>query len=80
MERHELHYHAERSSLYLSAEEPGGRRFQAPARRAWEQTGRRFACSRRRRFRRCIFGDCTGAFANKFAPTAFGQNQKQMCV
>ncbi|EGH20678.1 hypothetical protein PSYMO_03933, partial [Pseudomonas amygdali pv. mori str. 301020] len=28
-------------------------------------------------FRRCIFGDYTGPFANKFAPTAFGQNPKQ---
>ncbi|KAA8709926.1 hypothetical protein F4W70_16835 [Pseudomonas cannabina] len=30
----------------------------------WERT-----CPRRRYFRRCIFGECTGPFANKSAPT-----------
>ncbi|OOK95731.1 hypothetical protein B0B36_16165 [Pseudomonas syringae pv. actinidifoliorum] len=51
-------------------------RFPASARRAWERAGRRFACSRRRCFSRCIFGDYIDPFANKFAPTACGQNQK----
>ena len=37
---------------------------QASGRRPWERT-----CSRRRCFRRRIFGGCTGPFANQFAPT-----------
>ncbi|PPS38454.1 hypothetical protein B0F86_21665 [Pseudomonas syringae] len=39
-------------------------------RRPWERT-----CSRRRSFRKCIFGECTGPFANKFAPTPAGQKR-----
>ncbi|RJY23626.1 hypothetical protein C6381_03590 [Pseudomonas syringae pv. actinidiae] len=65
----------ERSALYIGPGEPGTLGFQASARRAWERT-----CSRRRYFRRYIFGDYTGPFANKFAPTASGQNQKQTCI
>ncbi|WP_459202902.1 hypothetical protein, partial [Pseudomonas fragariae (ex Marin et al. 2024)] len=30
-------------------------------------------------FQSCIFGDYPALFANKFAPTASGQNQKQTC-
>ncbi|MCR8717840.1 hypothetical protein NVV30_03935, partial [Pseudomonas syringae] len=39
------------------------------------RTGRRFACSRRRSLRKYIFGECTGPFANKFAPTPAGQKR-----
>ncbi len=37
--------------------------------------GRERTCSRRRSFRKCIFGECTGPFANKFAPTPAGQKR-----
>ncbi|POP87107.1 hypothetical protein CXB34_09400 [Pseudomonas amygdali pv. morsprunorum] len=30
-------------------------------------------CSRRRWFRRYVFAECTGPFADKSAPTSFGQ-------
>nr|MBL3833336.1 hypothetical protein [Pseudomonas syringae pv. theae] len=52
---------------------------------AWERTGRRFACSRRRCFRRCIFGDYPGPFANNAdrrprSLPGLRQNQKQRCI
>ncbi|MCI3947781.1 hypothetical protein K0038_04887 [Pseudomonas syringae] len=75
-------YRSSRSSVgmpcvtsYTNLKEPGKQGFQASARRAWERT-----CSRRQCFRRSIFGDDTGPFANTFAPTAFGQNQKNLCI
>ncbi len=66
---------AHRYTQVLRSPKNGG--VQASARRAWERTGRRFACSRKLYSGRHISCGCHGPFADKSAPTAFGQNQKR---
>ncbi|OUM07698.1 hypothetical protein BW686_09610 [Pseudomonas syringae] len=61
-----------RSAFYKGPDKPVDL---ASARRAWERT-----CPRKLYFGWYIFSGCSGPFANKFAPTAFGQNQKRTCV